>query len=136
MENIRQKIDEQYHQVSQTQKRICSLAMTSSLVIAVFFLLFHENAIAKGLLLGTFFSIINFLLMAVSVTMSLGRSRTKASLIGLASIVMRYCLLAVPLLLGIKFTSFSFFAVFAGIFSVQIVTFFEYVVIRPILNGK
>jgi hypothetical protein len=129
-------MDEQYNQVTQTQKRICSLAMTCSLIVAVFFLLIHENAIAKGLLLGSLFSIINFVLMGVSIPMTLHHSRYKSSLIGLISILIRYALLAIPLVVGIRSVSFSFIAVFVGIFSVQIVTLFEYTVIRPILNGK
>lgn len=129
-------MDERYNQVTQTQKRICSLVMTCSLIVAVFFLLIHENAIAKGLLLGALFSIINFILMGVSIPMTLNHSRTKSSLIGLTSILIRYALLTIPLLVGIRSVSFNFFAVFVGIFSVQIVTLFEYMVIRPIFNGK
>jgi hypothetical protein len=123
-------------EVSQAQRRICSLAMLSALVVAVVFMLIQENAIAKGLLLGTLFSILNFVLMGKSIPMTLGRPRHMAGMIGLASILFRYLLLAVPMVVGIKSSSFNFIAVVAGIFSVQIVTLFEYILIRPILDGE
>lgn len=123
-------------EVNQAQRRICSLAMLSALMVAVVFMLIQENAIAKGLLLGTLFSILNFVLMGKSIPMTLGRPRHMAGMIGLASILFRYLLLAVPMVVGIKSSSFNFVAVVAGIFSVQIVTLFEYILIRPILDEE
>lgn len=123
-------------EVTQIQKRVCSLAMTSALVLAFFFIAIHEKAIAKGLVLGTCFSILNFILMGRSISMTLGRSRTRASLIGFVSVLSRYVILAVPLLVALKYASFDFVAVAIGIFAVQIVTIIDYVVIRPILTGR
>jgi len=105
-------------------------------VVAVFFLLFHEKAIAKGLLLGTCFSIINFLLLGKSIPMTLGQSRSKARFIGLTSILFRFVILAIPMIVAIKSTSFNFVAVVVGIFSVQVVTLVDYIVIRPIFHGR
>ena len=116
--------------------RLCSWAMSSALVIAVIFILFHEKAIAKGLLLGTFFSIINFFLLGKSIPMTIGSSRRKAGLIGLASILARYVILAIPMIVAIKSVSFNFFAVVVGIFAVQIVTLVDYILIRPVFDGK
>jgi hypothetical protein len=53
----------------------------------------------------------------------------------LGSILTRYLILAVPLIVAIKSPSFNFIAVVAGIFSVQIVTLCDYVLIRP-LTGR
>lgn len=130
------KIDKLPNEVSQAQKRICSLAMLSTLVVAVVLILLQEIAIAKGLVLGTLFSIVNFILLGKSVPMTLGRTRRMASLIGLVSLLFRHLLLAVPMVVGIKSPSFNFFAVVAGIFTVQFVTLFEYILIRPILDGR
>ncbi|MGD2124586.1 MAG: ATP synthase subunit I [Desulfobacteraceae bacterium] len=126
----------QYKEVSQVQKRICSWAMLSALVLAVVFLILQEKAIAKGLVLGTCFSIVNFLLLGKSIPMVLGQSRPRANAIGLASIFSRYFLLAIPMVIAIKSVSFSFVAVVVGIFAVQIVTLFDYLVIQLILGGK
>ena len=136
MENKKKKIGKQDNGLSQIQRRICYFAITSALVVAVFFLLFHEKAIAKGLLLGTCFSIINFLLLGKSIPMTLGQSRSKARFIGLTSILFRFVILAIPMIVAIKSTSFNFVAVVVGIFSVQVVTLVDYIVIRPIFHGR
>lgn len=132
----RNEISKQDNGLSQIQRRICYFAITSALVVAVFFLLFHEKAIAKGLLLGTCFSIINFLLLGKSIPMTLGQSRSKARFIGLTSILFRFVILAIPMIVAIKSTSFNFVAVVVGIFSVQVVTLVDYIVIRPIFHGR
>ena len=132
----RNEIGKQDNGLSQIQRRICYFAITSALVVAVFFLLFHEKAIAKGLLLGTCFSIINFLLLGKSIPMTLGQSRSKARFIGLTSILFRFVILAIPMIVAIKSTSFNFVAVVVGIFSVQVVTLVDYIVIRPIFHGR
>ena len=132
----RNEISKQDNGLSQIQRRLCYLAITSALVVAVFFLLFHEKAIAKGLLLGTCFSIINFLLLGKSIPMTLGQSRSKARFIGLTSILFRFVILAIPMIVAIKSTSFNFVAVVVGIFSVQVVTLVDYIVIRPIFHGR
>ncbi|MDY6880182.1 MAG: ATP synthase subunit I [Desulfatiglans sp.] len=123
-------------EISQVQKKICSWAISFALLAALVFLLFDEKAIAKGLILGTFFSIINFILMGKSIPMVIGKSRPRARMIGMASILMRYVLLAIPMIVGVKSASFSFVAVVVGIFSVQIVTLLNYILIKPVLEGK
>jgi predicted lysophospholipase L1 biosynthesis ABC-type transport system permease subunit len=129
-------MDKQAGEVSQIQKRICSLAMSLALVFALIFLIFQEKAIAKGLVLGTFFSIINFVLLGKSIPLTLGRSRAWAGFIGLISILSRFIILAVPLIVALKSASFDFIAAIVGIFSVQLVTLLDYVVIRPHFDDR
>ena len=124
------------NEIRELQKRICSWALLSALVVAVFFLLFQEKAVAKGLVLGTCFSILNFLLLSKSIPMTLGQSRPRASAIGLASMLSRYVVLSVPLVFALKSASFDFVAVVVGIFAVQIVLLVDSIVIRPHLAGK
>lgn len=125
-----------HSELGKIQKRICSQAITSAIILAVFFLFIHEKAIAKGLLLGTCFSIINFLLLGKSIPMTLGRSLAKARFIGLTSVLSRYVVLAIPLVMAIKLESFNFIAVVVGIFAVQIITLADYFLLRPILGEK
>ena len=136
MKNRAHEIDKQQKELGRMQKRICSGAITSALILAVLFVFVHENAIAKGLLLGTFFSIINFVLMGRAIPMTFGQSRAKASVIGLVSILSRYIVLAIPMIMAMKLAAFNFVAVVVGIFAVQIVTLVDYIVIRPVLDGK
>ena len=136
MKDRQHEIDKQQKELGRVQKKICSWSMTSALIVAVFFMLVHERAIAKGLLLGTCFSIINFILMGRSIPMTLGQSRAMAGLIGLISILSRYVVLAIPMIMAIKMASFNFVAVVVGIFAVQIITLVDHILIRPVLDGK
>jgi hypothetical protein len=122
--------------VKEVLRRTCSLAIIWTTGLAVVLVLLGEVAVAKGLIIGTVFSIINFFLLSQSIPLTIGRSRARAGLIGLASIMGRYVLLAVPLIIGIKCASFNFVAVVAGIFSMQIVTLVDHIAIRPVLGGE
>ena len=106
--------------------------MTAAIVVAIVLIFFDEKAIAKGLLLGTLFSIANFIIMGKFIPLTLGQSRPKASMIGFASIMLRYVVLAIPMVIAIKSASFSFVAAVVGIFAVQIMTLIDHMVIKPI----
>jgi hypothetical protein len=126
----------QHREVLELQKRTSSWALGCALVIAAVFLVFGERAFAKGLVLGTCFSILNFMILGRSIPVVLGHGRRKASMIGLASVLIRFALLAVPLIIAIQSVSFDFFAVVVGIFAVQIVTLVDYIVVRPLTTEK
>ncbi len=129
-------MDDQANEVTQFQKRVCSWTMSSVLVLALVLLFFQEKAIAKGLILGACFSISNFFLLGRFIPLTLGRSLAKARFISLTSILSRYILLAIPMILALKLTSLNFVATVVGIFAVQIVMLFAYIVVRPILTGR
>jgi len=129
------KTSDQRREVSEVRKRICIKVLILTLVVAIFFIILNERSIVKGLALGSLFSIVNFLLLGESIPLVLGHTRFKAGVIGLASMGIRFSVLVFPLLVGLKSPSFNFAAVVAGIFSVQIVTLFEFIIIRPILDG-
>jgi len=129
-------MEKTHSELAQVQRRISFLAFSFSLAFALIFMFVGRMDVAKGLLLGTCFSIMNFFLMGKSLPMILMKSRAGASLVGLGSIFSRYLILAVPLIVAIKSPSFSFIAVVVGIFSVQIVTLCDYVLIKPLLNRQ
>ena len=136
METRNHENDNPLNEVGQVQRRICWWATSIAIVSALLFIIFQEKAIAKGILLGTLFSIINFILMGKSIPLALGQTRSKAGVIGLASILGRYFILAIPMIIAIKSTSINFVAVVVGIFAVQIVTLFDYLVVRSLFHGK
>jgi len=106
--------------------------MILAILFCLFFIMIGCKPIGKGLVLGTLFSIINFILMGETLPMRIGKSRRKTFLISICSMGFRYALLAVPLVLSIKVEQFSLFAVIAGIFMIQMVILtdhvFEYVI--------
>ena len=127
---------QEYDEVAQEQKRISSRAMVCALFLGALLFLLGERAVGKGLVLGTCFSVLNFYLLGKSIPMALGRTRRMASFIGLGSLLFRYLVLAIPLVVAIKSGSFSFVAAAIGIFAVQIVALADYVVIKPFLARK
>ena len=81
-------------------------------------LLLGYPALAKGLILGTLFSALNFFLMAIFLPMRLGQSRSRSIFISLASICFRFALLAVPLILAAKNAQFAIASTVIGLFAV------------------
>lgn len=105
----------------QTQKKYCSRAITVAIFVGLFLILAGQKPVGKGLILGTVFSIVNFILMAQVLPHRIGKSKNKTFFLSFGSIVLRYFLLAVPLIIAIKFDQYNFIAVVFGIFMVQFV---------------
>lgn len=123
-------------EVARVQKRICSLAIFISIIVASGLIIMNQNGIAKGFLLGTLFSIANFVLLGMSVPLTIGKTRARASFIAFFSLLIRFALLAIPMVVGMKSAAFSFGAIVVGVFSIQIITLIEYLIVRPIQDGK
>ena len=109
------------NELKQIQKNFCSQAMVFAIGAAILFLLAGAKPISKGLILGTLFSIINFVLMARGLPSHLNKSRGKTFLACLGSIWLRYALLALPLIFAAKIQALDFFATAVGIMMVQLV---------------
>lgn len=88
---------------------------------ALIFVVFGNKPVAKGLILGTLFSIINFVLMAQTLPVQLNKNKGKTFMVCLGSIWMRYLLLVVPLLAAVHFEALNIFGTAAGIFMIQLV---------------
>ncbi|MFO7738947.1 MAG: ATP synthase subunit I [Desulfatiglandaceae bacterium] len=125
----------QHREVQELQKRICSWALSGALFVALLFVMIGEKAVAKGLVLGACFSILNFLLLGRSIPMMIGRSRAKANVIGFGSMMARYGVLAIPLVMAVKWVSLDLIAVIIGIFAVQIMIMLDHLVIRRLQKG-
>ena len=111
--------------VSQTQKKYGSRAMIVAIVIALMLILIDLKPVGKGLVLGTIFSVINFVLIGQTLPMRLSKSKRGAFLISLTSIVFRYAILAIPLVVAAKFEQFELAAAILGIFMVQLIILAE-----------
>lgn len=110
------------------------MAITLAIFAAISFFLFGLKPVGKGLILGTIFSILNFVLMGEAVPMKVGRSRNKAVAFSLMSIGVRFGLMAIPLIAAIKLERFHFAATVCGLFMVQFVILADGV-IRLIYNS-
>jgi hypothetical protein len=110
------------------QKRYCSRAIGAAIVIGGILILAGFPHLGKGLIAGALFSILNFVLMAESLSSRLGKSRGRASLISFFWILPRYALMAVPLVLSLKFHLFHPVTAAIGLFAVQLVILAEHIV--------
>jgi hypothetical protein len=121
--------------IRETQKKIGSRALAIAVVFGLILVLLGQKTLAKGLVLGSLFSVFNFVLMGQVLPLLLAPSRRRSILISLGSIMGRYFLLAIPLLIAVKMTEFDFWATALGIFMVQIVIMGEHV-FRLIFPGR
>ena len=106
--------------IRETQKKYCSGAIIAAIFIGLVFILAGQKPIGKGLILGTIFSIINFIIMGETLPLRIGKSKNKTFFLSLGSIFFRYILLAVPLIIAVKFEQYNFISVIFGIFMIQL----------------
>lgn len=107
--------------IREVQKRYGAAVLAVSIPLALVFFLFGLKPVGKGLLLGSLFSVLNFVLMGQAIPLRLGRSRNGSIAVSFGSLGFRYVLLAVPLILSLRMEAFHPAATVAGIFMIQIV---------------
>jgi len=100
--------------------------MAGAIVIALLLIVAGLKPAGKGLVLGTVFSILNFIIMAQTAPYRLGKTQKKAFALSLGSILFRYVFLAIPLIVAIRFDQFELIAVIFGIFMVQLTIFSDH----------
>jgi len=104
----------------------------------VAFYLASLTSIGKGFLLGTLFSIINFILMAQTIPLKIMKSKRKTFTIALSSIFIRYFFLAIPLFVAIRSERFNLYATIIGMLAIQILVLIDQVKKLPCFfrNGR
>ena len=112
--------------VNQTQKKYGSRAMVVAIIGAFILILVGLKPVGKGLMLGAIFSVINFVLIGQTLPLRLSQTKRKTFFLSLGSLLFRYALLAVPLILAIKFEQFDLPAAIFGIFMIQLVILADY----------
>jgi hypothetical protein len=123
--------------LKQVQKKYSSRVLTISIGVALLFILMGHKPVGKGLILGAIFSVLNFILMGNSITLKLGRSKAKTISLSLGSILIRYFLLAIPLVAAVKYEQFNLVATILGIFMIQLVILAEHALtLIPTLRKK
>ena len=121
----------------QTQKRYATTALMLAIMVGLFFILIGQKPIGKGLVLGSIFSAINFILIGEFIPLRSGKSRGTTFFISLGSIGLRYLLLAIPLVVAVKFKQFNLLASILGIFMIQFVILGDYLLkIKPSIRRK
>ena len=93
--------------------------MAVSIFICLGFILLGQKALGKGLILGAFFSVINFVLMGETLPARIAKEKGKTFFISLGSIFFRYIILAIPVVIAVKYETYHLITTVAGLFTVQ-----------------
>ena len=115
--------------VREIQKKYCSLAVLAAILVGLVMILAGQKPVGKGLILGTLFSVVNFVLMGETLPVKMGRSRQKAFFFSLGSILFRYLLMAIPLFLAVKTDQFNLVASVCGLFMVQLMILADHLIV-------
>ncbi|SMC16845.1 ATP synthase I chain [Desulfacinum hydrothermale DSM 13146] len=112
------------------RRRLTRGAFTAAVMAGLLLHVAGYSAVAKGLVLGSLFSVLNFALMAQMLPrqMGLGGRRARATAWALGSLTVRLALMAIPLVVASKSDRFNFWAAAAGLFVVPVAIFMESVV--------
>ena len=122
--------------VKATQKKYGSRAIWIAIIVGLCFFLSGLKPVGKGIILGTIFSVANFILIGKALPLRIGRSKRKTFFLSLGSIFFRYALMALPIIVAIKFEQFNLVAAIVGLFMIQFVILADHLVklISPIRN--
>jgi len=121
-------------EVRATEKKYCSLALTISIFLGLGFILLSMKSVGKGLILGTLFSVFNFIIMGESLPRRLGLHGKKSAMFPRMSMFFRFLLLSVPVICAIKMDRFNLAATIIGVLMIQILIISEQLIIS-VLQG-
>lgn len=122
--------------VKQTQKKYGSRAIWIAIAAGFVLFLAGYKPIGKGLVLGTIFSVINFVLIGQALPLRIGHSKGKTFFISLGSIFCRYLLMAVPLIVAVKFKQIDLVGAVIGLFMIQFVILTDHLLNLVSSKGK
>ena len=101
--------------------------MVMAIVGGLILILAGQKGLGKGLVLGTIFSVLNFIIMGVLLPMQLGKSKGPSFVAALGSMGLRYVLLAIPLVVAVKFDQIDILTTVVGIFMIQLVILTDHI---------
>jgi len=112
--------------VRETQKKYSSRAMVFAIAGCLVFILMGQKAIGKGLILGTLFSVVNFVLIGEGLPLAIGKSQKRNYLVPFGLIFFRYALLAIPVILAISLSQIDLISTVVGLFMIQLMILIEH----------
>ena len=103
------------HPLRQVQQRYCVMAVLVASAVAALLMAAGVRALGKGLVLGVLFSVVNFNVMAMLLPLQVAPGRRKSTMVSLGSILLRYGLMAIPLIVAVKSPQFEISTVVVGL---------------------
>jgi hypothetical protein len=103
------------------QKKYCPTAMFIAIIAAMAMIFMGYKDLARGLVLGTLFSIINFVLMGESIQLRVQKTRRSGTIAAFILVILRFGLLALPVVISINYDKYHTVTTVAGLLMVQAV---------------
>ncbi len=117
------------------QRRISKRAFGSAVICGLIVFFMGYRSVARGLILGGLFSVINFSVMAYILPHQVGYQRKRATVVACASLFGRLLLLAVPIAVGFYSERFNMVATIIGLFTIPLFLLVDRVVLAR-LRGE
>jgi hypothetical protein len=106
--------------IKHLQRRYCGGALTTAVVMGLAAYMAGWPSVTRGLLLGSLFSALNFILLARGLTHRMAGGHRPAPVRTLFARLGRYLLWAVPVVLAVKLPAVDLPAAIAGVFMVPV----------------
>ena len=116
--------------------KVLKTALGLSFAVALVALILGELSFAKGFVLGSLFSILNFLLMKRGLLRRLGMNPKRVGVEAFFSLIFRYALLAIPLIVAIKVAQINVIGACIGIFNIQLSILFHFLLWEQFISRK
>jgi hypothetical protein len=100
------------------QRRYCGGALTAAILIGLGVYMAGWPTVTRGILLGSLFSCLNFVLLGQSLTRKLLDNHRRGALLTFAAQLGRYLLWAVPVVIAVKWAAVDLPSTVAGLFMV------------------
>lgn len=107
--------------LKQVQQRYVVMVLLIAVTVAALLMAGGYRSLGKGLVLGVIFSAMNFTLMALLLPYQFSPQRRKNTFVSLGSIVLRYGVMAIPLVICLNSAQFALSTVVIGLFGIQLV---------------
>ncbi len=107
--------------VREVRKKYCPAALLVAIGVALIMILSGHRELARGLILGTLFSIVNFLLMGMSIQLRMQKTRRASTIISFLLVMLRFGILVLPLMISIYYDNYHTVTTIVGLFMVQAV---------------
>jgi hypothetical protein len=115
------------------KKTLIKKALLLSLTAGCIFLALNLKSAAKGIVLGSIVSVVEFKLMTLRLERRFTRQGMARDYFG---IVGRFFLLSIPLVIAIKLPSINFAATVGGIFAVKAAIYYHFLISNRHLSAK
>ncbi len=117
-------------------KSYCSRAMVLGILVALSAIISGYRPFGKSFILATLCSCINLVVMNLMLGYTLFKEKAKASLIAFFSVLIRFGIMAIPLIMALTNKNFDLLGSILGLFSIQFIIIWDRLILPKLLTLK